>query len=74
MIQHNAWQRIRQRFCAHACYLEDMVENKMSELKRISCNCYKCGKLLEGAYGLSFGCKWERRNNEATHTKSKAEE
>ena len=53
---------LKQRFCHHVCFLENMVLNDDDSADdRITCACNKCGKVLSAYYGLALHCDWERR-------------
>jgi hypothetical protein len=43
--------RIRQLFCRHACYIEDIIrlQNDLVE-----CQCNRCGKVLHADCGLAL--------------------
>jgi hypothetical protein len=49
---------LRQKFCSHCCFLEDL--ERVSEDKVI-CPCNKCGKVLSAEYGLALPVTWQRR-------------
>lgn len=49
---------LRQRWCSHTGYLEDM--KRLSE-SQVTCPCNKCGKLLSAFCGLDLPIKWERK-------------
>jgi hypothetical protein len=48
-----------QLFCRHHAYLEDLhrVDGEM-----VTAQCYKCGRIFVGSYGLGFPVQWERRS------------
>lgn len=50
---------LRQRWCSHAGYLEDMQRRRSDDM--VTCPCNKCGKLLVATYGLALPMKWERK-------------
>lgn len=49
---------LRQRWCSHTGYLENM--ERLSE-SQVTCPCNKCGKLLSAFCGLDLPIKWERK-------------
>jgi len=49
---------LRQRFCSHTGYLEDM--ERLSD-SQVTCPCNKCGKVLSAFCGLDLPIKWERK-------------
>lgn len=55
---------LRQRWCAHAGYLEDMQRRQWDDM--VTCPCNKCGKLLVATYGLALPMKWERQPDNLT--------
>ena len=51
-------KKIKQLFCSHKCYLEDL--ERLSDTK-VVCICNKCGKQLKAPYGLAINCQWQRK-------------
>jgi hypothetical protein len=45
----------RQRYCAHAMYLDDLGRRENEVVK---CPCAKCGKVLHAHCGISLPGKW----------------
>ena len=55
---------LKQKFCHHVCFLENMVLNNDDDSAddRVTCACNKCGKVLAAYCGVALRCDWERRS------------
>jgi hypothetical protein len=52
------WLRVRQRWCSHSCYIEDI---RRVDPERVECPCHRCGKVLSAAYGLVLPAQLHQR-------------
>lgn len=55
---HRLLRALRQHFCAHRCYLEDIVRVGP---ERVECPCHRCGLQLSALYGAALDCKFDRK-------------
>lgn len=55
--------RIRQWFCAHEVYLEDLKRHdyETDGFRHVEAPCTRCGKTLTAIYGLALPAKITRR-------------
>jgi hypothetical protein len=53
-----AMKKLRQRFCDHEFFLDDIQLRDIEGIVR--CKCWKCGKLLQADYGLALKGHWVR--------------
>jgi hypothetical protein len=53
---------VRQFFCSHACYIEDI---RPSVLDEVECECHRCGKTLYASYGLALNAGLFQRADES---------
>lgn len=57
-LLRRAVRALRQHFCSHRCYLEDL---KRIGPERVEAPCHRCGKQLHARYGAALPCKFDRK-------------